>query len=176
MSVDPAKLEIVTYPNPALRAAASPIESIDDTVRAGAARMLELMHRAEGAGLAAPQVGLPWRMFVTGGREEQPDRVYVNPRIDMHNGDLEVRPEGCLSLPGVTVDVRRPVTATITAQDLDGREFTLTASDLPARVWQHEIDHLDGILIIDKMSPMDRLASRRILKELEQKTRPGLIK
>ena len=82
-------------------------------------------------------------------------------------GDLVSREEGCLSLPGISAEIRRPAHATITATDLDGASFTLTRDDLLARVWQHETDHLDGVLILDRMSPIDRLAARRQLKQLE---------
>jgi len=167
MALDVSRLEIVQYPDPVLRTVARPVESIDDTVRAVAARMIDRMHDADGAGLAAPQVGLPWRMFVTRGVDDDPDRVHVNPELVDLGGDMVVRPEACLSLPGVTVDIRRPMNVTLTSLDLDDRSVTLTAIDLPARIWQHEMDHLNGVLIIDKMTPMDRIANRRLLKELE---------
>lgn len=167
MTIDVARLRILIYPAVPLRAVAEPISSIDGRVRAVAARMIELTREARGVGLAATQVGLAWRMFITVGEESEPDRVYINPRLDNLTGDLVTREEGCLSLPGINVDIRRPDSTTITAQDLDGESFTLTAEDLTARVWQHEYDHLDGILIIDKMTPIDRLATRKALKELE---------
>ena len=167
MALDVSRLQIVQYPDPVLRTVARPIDPIDDTVRAVATRMFELMHEAEGAGLAAPQVGLSWRMFVTRADDEQPDRVFVNPDTPKLDGELELRPEGCLSLPGLTVDVRRPAAATITSLDLDGRQITVAANGLMARIWQHEHDHLNGVLIIDKMTPIDRIANRRLLKDLE---------
>ena len=167
MALDVSRLVIAHYPEPLLREVARPIDTIDDTVRAVAARMLELMHEADGAGLAAPQVGLPWRLFVTRTNDEYPDRVYVNPSLAGLGGDMTVRPEGCLSLPGIELDIRRPSTATVTAKDLESRNFTLADDDLLARVWQHEHDHLNGILIIDKMTPIDRIANRKLLKELE---------
>ena len=167
MAVDVARLEILKYPHPLLRTAGVPIGAIDQTVRAVAARMLELMHEAEGAGLAAPQVGLSWRMFVTKAQEQHPELVYINPRLTRLGGDMVLRFEGCLSLPGFDVEIRRPAQVTITALDLDGMEFTLTDDQLLARVWQHESDHLDGILIIDRMTTLDRIATRRALRELE---------
>jgi peptide deformylase len=133
--------------------------------------MLELMHEEEGAGLAAPQVGLSWRMFVTKADDRRPDLVYVNPALGELDLEIAVREEGCLSLPGITAEVRRPATATMTALDLQGSEFTLRDDGLLARVWQHEVDHLDGVLIIDKMTPMDRIANRKPLKELESAAR-----
>jgi peptide deformylase len=167
MSVDVAGLRILRYPHPALRTPGRPVGEIDQDVRAVAARMLALMHEAEGAGLAAPQVGLAWRLFVTGARDGRPDLVYVNPRLTQLGGAMQVRTEGCLSLPGIDVEIRRPASAAITALDLEGREFSLSDEEMLARVWQHEIDHLDGILIIDRMSTLDRIATRRVLRELE---------
>ena len=171
MSIDVESLRILCYPDPALHAVAKPVETVDDAVRSVARRMLELMHEAEGAGLAAPQVGLPWRLFVTKATEEQPDHVYVNPQLSELDPELVVRSEGCLSLPDITLEIRRPAAATISALDLEGREFTLRNNGLLGRVWQHECDHLDGILIIDKMSPMDRIANRKLLKGMESATR-----
>lgn len=168
MAVDIDSLKIVRYPAPVLRETARPIDQVDDQVREVAQRMIELMHQAPGVGLAAPQVGLAWRMFVanpTG--EEADDRVYINPELIFHDGANAARDEGCLSLPGVTVEVTRPHQATIRATGLDGKVFEDSADDLLARIWQHEYDHLDGILIIDKMSPMDKMANRRVLRELE---------
>ena len=167
MALDVSRLKIVQYPDPVLRTVARPIDPIDDTVRAVAARMFELMHEAEGAGLAAPQVGLSWRMFVTRADDEHPDRVFINPSTPDLDGDLEVRAEACLSVPALTVDIRRLAVAAVTSLDLDGRSMTVVATGLMARIWQHEIDHLNGVLIIDKMMPIDRIANRRLLKELE---------
>jgi len=172
MHVDPAELSIVTYPARILKERARPLEAVDDEVRAVAHRMIDLMHEAEGVGLAGPQVGLPWRIFVTNGRADDPeDRVYINPRLELERGDLESDEEGCLSLPGITVQVRRPPVATITALDIDGHEFSRTAEGMLARIWQHEYDHLDGVLILDRMSPIDRLANRKAIKELEAAAR-----
>ncbi|MCA9284248.1 MAG: peptide deformylase [Phycisphaerales bacterium] len=167
MAPEPAKLQILHYPAPVLRRKAEPVGAVDESVRAVAARMLELMREAEGVGLAAPQVGLPWRLFVANsGEEGEPDRVYVNPRILEYAGDLVPHEEGCLSLPGIRAQVRRPERITLVATDLEGETFTLQSDGLLARVWQHEYDHLDGILILDRMSPIDRLATRRAVKEL----------
>ena len=167
MGIAAATLQVLHYPAPQLRGRAEPIQKIDASVEAVAARMIELMRQANGLGLAAPQVGLPWRMFVTSGQEDGPDRVYINPTVSVVDAELVLREEGCLSLPGINVELRRPRAATINAQDLAGKHFELTDHELLARVWQHELDHLDGVLIIDKMSPMDRIATRKILKELE---------
>jgi peptide deformylase len=168
MSVDPAQLRIVCYPDPVLKQKAAEVETIDDTVRAVAARMIELMHEAKGVGLAAPQVGLSWRMFVLARDEEsdRPDMVFINPKLTVTDRTVSVREEGCLSIPGINIDIRRPSGIEITATNLDGETFTLRDDDYLACVWQHENDHLDGVLIIDRMSTMDRLATRKALKEL----------
>lgn len=169
MPTDTAKLTIVAHPDPVLRKRAERIERVDDEVRAVAAKMLELMHDAPGVGLAAPQVGLSWRMFVvnpTG--EPEDDRVFINPRFIELGRDQDTYDEGCLSLPEVTVTVRRPIRAVIEAQGVDGEVFRLESDAFPARVWQHEFDHLEGVLIIDKMSPSDRIANRAAIKALEE--------
>ena len=168
MPVDPQRLAIVHYPDPILRTKAKPVPAIDEEVRAVARRMIELMHEADGIGLAAPQVGLPWRMFVTRGLgEDDPELVFINPILEVIDREGTVHEEGCLSLPGINVDIRRPKGIRLTAQGLDGKPFTLESAEFPARVWQHEHDHLEGVLIINRMSPMDRLATRRALKDLE---------
>ena len=169
MSTKAAQLEIVHYPAPVLRKKAKPVTAITDEVRAVAQRMLELMHAEPGVGLAATQVGLSWRLFVactTG--DPKDDRVYINPVLSDPGKELEDSEEGCLSLPDIRGQIRRPKRITLTAQDLDGNSVTLTADDLAARVWQHEIDHLDGVLIIDRMPPMDRLANQKQIRDLEK--------
>lgn len=166
--VDPAALQIVFYPHEVLRQTAQPLIAVDDHVRAVAARMIQLMHEARGVGLAAPQVGLPWRLFVANpANEPGDDTVYINPDLTDPGPHTEPRDEGCLSLPGITAEVTRPTTITINALDADGQPFSLTSDDFPARVWQHELDHLDGILILDKMTRIDRMANKRAIQELE---------
>jgi len=170
MAVKVQSLRIVSYPDPVLREETRPIETIDEEVRSVAERMIELMHEYRGVGLAAPQVGLSWRLFVanpTG--EEGNDRVFINPEIREPDETQEAEEEGCLSIPGVRVQVRRPNAVTVDALDLEGNPFSDSGDGMPARVWQHELDHLNGTLIIDWMSPMDRLANRKALKELEGK-------
>jgi peptide deformylase len=151
-----------------LRTRAKAVERIDDEVKAVARRMIELMHEAEGAGLAAPQVGLSWRMFATRGEpEDSPPQIYINPELTIANPELDVHDEGCLSLPDIRADIQRPRGITIRAIGLDGKSFAQTSDEFIARIWQHELDHLNGVLIIDKMTPMDRLATRKALKNLE---------
>lgn len=183
--IDPAKLRIDLYPTEVLRMKAEsvPMENgIDASMRAIAERMITLMEGAKGIGLAAPQVGLPIRMFVAhvpADPEGEPDpsglpestelaQVYFNPVITEFSRDLEPYEEGCLSLPGINGEVSRPSTVTMTAIDIEGKSVELKATGLLARCWQHEIDHLDGVLIIDKMSQMSRLKNRARIKSMEK--------
>jgi peptide deformylase len=167
MDWKPADLRILHYPDPRLRKACLPVETFDNSLADLAARMFELMRGEEGIGLAAPQVGIPIRMFVcnvTG--EPNDDLVFVNPRISdlAEPGEGE---EGCLSIPDVRGIVQRYMTCTIIAQDLSGRPIEYHGEVLAARCWQHECDHLDGRLIIDRFSEADKIANRRKLKQLE---------
>jgi len=174
VTVNVEQLRIVSYPDPVLRQKAAPVDPADPTVRAVAARMIELMHEAEGVGLAAPQVGLSWRLFVTNGRDADPvDRVYFNPRLELGRDEWGTEEEGCLSLPGIHVKVRRPSGVRIEAVGLDGEAFALEDDGFLARIWQHENDHLDGVLIIDRMSPIDRLATRKVLREMRSAAGAG---
>ena len=169
MPIQTDQLRILNYPEPVLRARAQPIEGVDEQVRQVAHRMLELMHAAQGVGLAGPQVGLPWRLFVantTG--EPEDDRVFINPVLSQPSRETEAYEEGCLSLPHITGQITRPTAITIDALDEHGKPFTLIGQGLDARCWQHEYDHLEGILIIDRMPPADRMANRRALRELER--------
>ncbi|MCE7974392.1 MAG: peptide deformylase [Leptolyngbya sp. PLA1] len=179
MAVDPSSLSVRVYPDPVLRRRAEPVE-LSDEVRAVARRMLELMREEEGIGLAAPQVGLPWRLFVThvpegDGRSatdspptaESAPCVYLNPVISEPDGELKALEEGCLSLPRIRGSVLRPPRVTITATGLDGKVFTRAGAGLLARCWQHEQDHLDGVLIIDKMLAIYKLKNRGAIRDLE---------
>lgn len=186
MDVQPDQLHILTYPHDALRTKARSVEDITDEVRSVAERMIDLMREAEGIGLAAPQVGLSWRMFVAEIPEGE-DRsasttpatatsgpvAYINPRIMAMEGGLEPHDEGCLSLPDVSGEVRRPPIVTMQATTLDGHSIEVTGADLLARCWQHEIDHLDGVLIIDKMTPRSRMKNRSIVRDLVKHATPA---
>jgi peptide deformylase len=162
-------LKIIFYPDPRLRKASERVTTFDQALKDLAARMLELMRIARGVGLAAPQVGQNLRLFVmnpTG--EEGDDHIYVNPVLADAEGEEE-GDEGCLSLPGINAKVWRSNKLRMQAQDLDGNPIEEFADGYIARIWQHETDHLDGTMIIDRMGPVARLASRRILRELQQK-------
>ncbi len=161
------KLRIVHYPNPVLKKMCTPVEAFTAELEELAEKMLLLVREAEGVGLAAPQVGVPIRLFVCNAiGEAGADLVYVNPRFTESTG-AEEKEEGCLSIPGVSVTMRRATHAAIEAFDLRGTPFQKTAGDLEARVWQHEIDHLDGRLITDNMSTTDEIGNRRAVKQLE---------
>ena len=165
----PDDIAIIRYPDPRLRKMSEPVTHFTPELRALALRMLELMKEARGVGLAAPQVGRNIRLFVispTG--EEQDIRIYVNPLLSDAQDEDEGE-EGCLSLPNLTTKVWRSKRLRMNAQDLDGNPFEETAEGYIARIWQHETDHLNGTLIIDRMGPVAKLAARRILKELQQK-------
>ena len=162
------KLRVVYYPDPVLKKVCAEVKEFGPQLRALTDRMLELMHAGDGVGLAAPQVGLPIRLFVCNPtREPGDDLVCVNPRFTELTGAAEGE-EGCLSLPGVHVTMRRATRAVMQAQDAAGRSFELVGEDLKARVWQHESDHLDGRLIVDNMAPTDEITNRRAVKQLKE--------
>jgi peptide deformylase len=164
-------MKIVVYPHPALRHPAKPLVAIDKQVHLDAGRMLELMYEHKGLGLAANQVFLPYRIVVLNptGDPQQRDKeeVLLNPVLLERKGTIEGE-EGCLSFPGLFQKVRRAKTVRVQAYNLRGEVVEKSVSDLEARLWQHEVDHLDGILFIDKMGTIARLASRNALKEFEQ--------
>jgi peptide deformylase len=167
-------MKIVLYPHPALRHHARPLTSIDNQVRAHAQEMLELMYNAKGLGLAANQVALPYQMTVINWsgdpNNKEAEHVCINPVIVERKGTQE-GDEGCLSFPELFQKVRRAKTVTVECYNLDGQQVRITGSDLLARLLQHEIDHLHGVLFIDKMGPIARLSSRGTLKEFERKFR-----
>jgi peptide deformylase len=145
------------YGDPALRMRAREVESFDDDLRRLADRMTTLMHEAQGVGLAATQVGVLQRVFVFS--DEGEDRVLVNPVVTKASETLETDDEGCLSLRDVLVPVERPVAVTIEGRDLDGEPVSLDLELPSARVVQHELDHLDGVLIIDRTDDASRRAA-----------------
>jgi peptide deformylase len=154
--------------DPILKTKARPVERFDDELRDEVARMSVLMHDALGIGLAAPQVGISHRVLVYRVEPDSPTVALVNPEIEWSSRDEEISEEGCLSLPLVHVDVERPVAVLVRARDEQGEEVVIEASGLEARVIQHEIDHLDGILILDRTTREQRKAAMRALREAEQ--------
>jgi peptide deformylase len=171
MNIVSPPLKIVNYPHPALRHPAKPLTSIDANVHRIAEAMLELMREHKGLGLAAPQVALPFQMFIAHVPDE-PNRpglsgVFLNPEFLDPRGTVEAE-EGCLSFPGLYRKVRRARTVHARAYNLKGELVSMELSDLPARVWQHETDHLHARLFIDKLNAIGRLTVRSPLAEFER--------
>jgi peptide deformylase len=154
--------------DPVLKSRATEVDQFDDALRAQIARMGGLMNDALGVGLAAPQVGLSQRLLVYRVGNEAPLIALVNPEIEWTSEEKEPFEEGCLSIPGITVDVDRAVHVRVRAQDEAGVERRVEASGLEARVIQHEIDHLDGVLILDRTSKEQRKEAMRALREAEE--------
>jgi peptide deformylase len=156
------------FGDPVLRTKARPVERFDAALREEIERMGRLMHDSIGIGLAAPQVGVSHRLLVYRVEPDSPVQALVNPEIEWSSRDKDWLEEGCLSLPGVHVDVERPVFVRVRAQDASGDPITVEASGLEARVIQHEVDHLDGVLILDRTSRDQRKEAIRALREAER--------
>jgi peptide deformylase len=160
-------LKIIHFPDPRLRTKCRLVETFDEKLAQLVAKMFELMRVDKGVGLAAPQVGKSMRFFVmnaTGKQED--DRVYINPVLSDPDGEEESE-EGCLSLPGINIAVLRSTTLRMQAQGLDGKPFEERESGYVARIWQHETDHLNGILLLNHMNPVQKMTYRKKLRELE---------
>jgi len=165
-----AILPIRIYPDPVLRAKCRKVEEFDGRLRKLASDMVETMHAAPGVGLAAPQVGVELRLAVVDtsvGEDPSLLKVLVNPEVVRREGQ-ESDVEGCLSLPGITDKVDRPVAVTVRAQDLAGQPFELEATEYLARAVCHEIDHLDGVLFTDHLRGLRKERVRRQLKKLAE--------
>lgn len=165
-----AILRIRIYPDPVLRVRCPRVRSFDGELRRLAEDMIETMHAAPGVGLAAPQVGVEQRLAVVDvsvGKDPQVLKVLVNPEVVEGRGN-EVDSEGCLSIPGLTEKVARPLAVRVRAQDLSGEEYEIEAEGLEARALCHEIDHLSGILFIDHLKGLRRDRMRRQLKKFNR--------
>jgi peptide deformylase len=154
--------------DPVLRAKALPIERFDEPLRREVERMGELMHDALGVGLAATQLGVLHRVLVYRAYPEDPLTALVNPVIEWRSEELETAEEGCLSLPGVHVEVERAARVRVRARDPHGDALEIEADGLTARVIQHEIDHLDGVLILDRISREARKEAMRAMREAQE--------
>lgn len=154
--------------DPVLRATAVPVERFDEELVGEAQRMGELMHDALGVGLAATQLGVLHRLLVYRAYSEDPLTVLVNPEIEWRSEETELAEEGCLSLPGVHVEVERAAALRVRARDEHGKELEIEAEGLPARIIQHEVDHLDGILILDRISRSARKEAMRAMREAQR--------
>ena len=159
-------MEIRTYGDPSLRQRAEPVEAIDDEIRTICERMVETMLRANGAGLAAPQIGISKRIIVLDVDGEF--HVLINPELIEASGDVEQFNEGCLSVPGVDSVVERATRAVVEGTTLDGETVRIEGEGLLARAIQHEMDHLDGGLFLDHLSPARR---QSLLKEYRRRQR-----
>jgi peptide deformylase len=169
---DAALSRLVKVGNPVLNSKASPITEFDETLERDVERMIAIMHDAIGVGLAATQLGILRRLLVfQAGSESEPTAV-VNPEIEWVSEDVIVAEEGCLSIPKVTVDVERPLHARVGGLDRRGKPLRIEASGLEARVLQHEIDHLDGVLMLDRTTREQRKGALRALREGEEYSPP----
>ena len=156
-------LDVRRFGDPVLKTRASPVESFDGSLSDLAEAMLATMRKHEGVGLAANQVGRLKRILVAAVEDEE--FVLVNPVVEESAGTTEKEPEGCLSIPGIQVEVDRPTAIKVSAQDASGTPLELEASGLLARILQHEIDHLDGVLILDRTDRESRKAAMREMRE-----------
>jgi peptide deformylase len=158
-----ALAQIRTFGDPVLKTRARAVERFDDALRSEIERMGQLMHDALGVGLAATQVGVLNRVLVYRVQQQAPVSALVNPEIEWAGKETESMEEGCLSLPAVLIDVDRAIHVRVRAQDEHGEEILVEASGLEARVIQHEMDHLDGVLILDRASREQRKEAMRTL-------------
>jgi peptide deformylase len=164
---DPTALNLVLYPDPKLKGLAKEVGQFDEWLAAVVQRMKDLMIEHKGVGLAGPQVGLSLRLFVTSPTGKREDaRAFINPVLIDEHGSEEGE-EGCLSLPDIRIKVPRFKSVRVEAVNERGESFAEILADFPARVVQHENDHLDGILLLDRMSPMAKLANRKTIRDLE---------
>jgi peptide deformylase len=154
--------------DPVLRASALPVERFDDALSEEIERMGELMHDALGVGLAATQLGVLHRVLVYRTQPEDAVTALVNPVLEWASEELETAAEGCLSLPGVHVEVERPARVKVSARDASGEGLQIEADGLAARVIQHEMDHLDGLLILDRISREARKEAMRAMREAQE--------
>jgi peptide deformylase len=161
------EFKVVRYPDPVLRRPAQPVTEFDPELRNTVEAMFRLMRTSEGVGLAGPQVGISRRILVinpTG--EPGDDLALINPTLVDRSGPKTLFEEGCLSFPGIYAEVRRPERCTVESQDLDGNTIQATYEGFLSRVVQHEHDHLEGVLLVDRMSPADKVKNKAALTDL----------
>jgi peptide deformylase len=160
-----ALAQMRTFGDPVLKSPASPVTEFDHRLAEEIERMVGLMHDAIGVGLAATQLGIMRRLLVFQAGPDAPATPLVNPEIEWRSHDVGTAEEGCLSIPGVVVDVERPLHVRVRGQDASGEPLLIEASGLEARVIQHEADHLDGVLMIDRTTREQRRGALRALRE-----------
>ena len=171
--VDVEKCRITHYPAEVLAGKAKPVETIDDNIRQFVQKMTDIMLKNKGIGLAAPQAGVPLRLFIISlDQTKESVKVFINPTVTPI-GELESMEEGCLSIPGVHTNIRRYTKCRVTATDLNGKEFTEEAHGLYARALQHEYDHIEGMTIADRMGSAAKIVHRRQLKKLREEHKQG---
>ena len=169
-----AQLEIKLMGDPVLREECTAVETIDDELRQLARDMFDTMYEADGVGLAAPQVGITRRLIVVDPREEGvTPRALVNPRVLETGDETDRAEEGCLSIPGLREVVERKAEVVVEAEDLDGETIRIEADGLHARVLLHEIDHLNGVLFVDRVSPLKRKMLMKKWKKLQAEQTAG---
>ena len=156
-------LEVKTFGDPVLKTRASRVKQFDEALTKLAEEMLVTMHEREGVGLAANQVGRLKRILVAATEDEE--YVLVNPVIEASSEETETVAEGCLSIPGIQVEVERPVAVTVSGQDETGEDLRIEAEGLLARIFQHEVDHLDGVLILDRTTRSQRKEAMKAMRE-----------
>ena len=161
-----ASHQIRTMGDPVLRSRAPEVTEIDGRLAATVDDMIETMYEAEGLGLAAPQVGIQQRFFVYDLDDGRGPQTIINPVIEESSGEWEFN-EGCLSIPGLRLEIVRPKVVTLRGVDLDGREVTFQADELLARLFQHEMDHLDGVLMVERLDEDDRKRAMTTWRELQ---------
>lgn len=161
-----ARRQIRTLGDPVLREKAAPVTQFDERLQELAARMIKIMDDAPGIGLAAPQLGVVKRLLVYQVHDDGPHAL-VNPEIVWHSDETDVHDEGCLSVPDVVVPVERALRIRVRAQDVHGEPLDYEAEEMEARVIQHESDHLDGVLILDRTSRRERARALRELREAD---------
>lgn len=169
-AMDPAEFRLRHWPDPVLLKTAAPVEVFDDALADRIARMWEIMYEEKGVGLAAPQVGWSVRLLLqnpSGSADDTSEaQVIINPRI-LKKWGKHVHQEGCLSFPEIFVDIQRPAGIRLAWQDETGAEHEADLNEFPARILQHEMDHLEGVLLVHRMSPVDRIRYRYELEELK---------
>lgn len=160
-----ALAQVLKFGDPVLKSVASPVSAFGPELRAEVERMIAIMRDGMGVGLAATQLGVLRRLLVFQAGPDGEPTALVNPRIEWSSGELSLAEEGCLSLPRVTMDVERPVHVRVSGRDAEGEAVEIEASGLEARVLQHEIDHLDGVLILDRTTRDQRKGALRALRD-----------
>jgi len=174
---DELEFQLTLYPAPILRKTAEPVTAFDDALRATVEGMFQRMRESKGVGLAAPQVGLGQRILILNpGPDDDPgeggevgDLTLINPELVSRSGPATLFDEGCLSFPEIYAEIRRPDRCRVKAFDVDGKPIENEYDGFVSRIIQHEFDHLEGVLLVDRMSPADKLRNKAALEELVER-------